>query len=85
MTRSKLETLYDILTLLRQKPQRISWLMQKANVNFHGAAHFLGYLMQQMYVDKRGNLYLLTPQGRRFYHELKPWGTLEKDLRNHTS
>ena len=85
MTRSKSETLYDILTVLaKQGPSRITWLMRKTNVNFQYAMRFLNYLMQQMYVDKQGSFYLLTPQGKRFHQQLQPWGNLEKYLRNQT-
>ena len=83
MRRSKLETLFDILTVLvLYGPQKITMLMRKADLNFIDAMKFLGFTMQKMFVDKQGSLYLITPQGRTFYKHLKPWGNLEKHLRN---
>jgi len=86
MRRSKLETLYDILTILiYYGPQKITVLMRKADVNFNRCTKFLALLMTSLFVDKQGNLYLVTPQGKAFYKLLKPWGSLEKYLRNQTT
>jgi predicted transcriptional regulator len=53
LRRSKLEIYIDILKVLSQRPQRLTHIMQKANINGNVLRDCLVFLLKQKLVEKR--------------------------------
>jgi len=79
MTRNRLETIYDILTLANQGIKK-THLMYKANLSHPRLEKFLEVLINlglvNSLVNKNGSSYMTTSRGHEFINDFKKIQTL---------
>ena len=63
--RSKIEIVFEILTLLKNSKQRKTYIVYGARLNFTRAEHILNILKKHGLITYNGNEYALTEKGEK--------------------